>query len=109
MGFETGSNHPVEKSADKTYTTHQLMKLAEMLEQKEMTFERFERVFASGLLSDIFEPDADINNRKGVREALKLGPPPQGDQNVSTTGTAVFVNYGLTLAQNDRRRQILTG
>lgn len=99
MGHETDSKQSAETSSDKTYTTHQLMKLAGLMERKAMTFERCARVFASGLLDDIFDPDADLTNRKGVREALKLGSPPQGDQIVATNGTAVLVDYGLTLEQ----------
>jgi len=75
------------------------MKLAALMEQKGVTFKRFERIFASGLLADMLEPDANLDNRKGVREALKLGPLPRGDQNVATAGTAIMVDYSLTLEQ----------
>lgn len=100
MAIETDAIQPMETSADNTYTTHQLMRLAELMEQKGVTFKRFERIFASGLLTDIFDPDADLANRKGVREALKLSPlAPRGDQVVATPGSGILVDYGLTLEQ----------
>ncbi len=101
MATETNAIQPAETSADTTYTTHQLMKLAELMEQKGITLKRFERIYTSGLLADIFEPEADLDNRNGVRAALKLGAlAPRGDQNIATAaGSAIVVDYSMTLEQ----------
>ncbi len=99
MVTETDTIQPVGSSADNSYTTHQLMKLAGLMEQKGVTFKRFERVFASGLLADIFEPDANLNNRKGVREALKLAPLQPGEHVVAPAENTILVDYNLTLEQ----------
>jgi hypothetical protein len=56
-----------------TYTPAQLKKLMETLEQNGVTTERFQVVIGSGLVSDIFHPEAKIANRLAVRQALGLG------------------------------------
>lgn len=56
-----------------TYTPGQLKKLMETLDQHGVTSERFEAVKNSGLISDIFHPQAKIANRIAVRLALGLG------------------------------------
>lgn len=73
-----------------TYTPPQLKKFMETLGQHEVTADRFQAVLGSGLISDIFHPDAKIVNRLAVRQALGLGPLP------SELGNHV-VNYSLSL------------
>jgi hypothetical protein len=86
--------------SDKSYTTYQLMKLAEMLEQKGTTFQQFEKVFSSGLLADIFDSEADLGNRRAVRAALKLGPLPHGTSGIAPeSSSTIEIDFGLTLDQ----------
>ncbi len=99
MLLETENTPPAEVSADKSYTTYQLMKLAEMLEQKGTTHQQFERVFASGLLADIFDSEADLGSRRAVRAALKLSPLSQAAQNMTSDTSTILVDHGLTLEQ----------
>jgi hypothetical protein len=90
-GIHTGELHM------NTYTPAQLKKLMETLEQNGVTTERFQMVIGSGLVSDIFNPEAQIANRIAVRQALGLGALP------SQLGRHV-VNYGM-----DLEKMILAG
>jgi hypothetical protein len=61
-----------------TLTSGQLQNTLTLLEQKGVTPERFQTVLSSGLLSDIFDPKAILDDRDAFRVALKLwkGLPP---------------------------------
>ncbi len=59
-----------------TYTSAQFKKFTEILEQRQVNPDRFQAVLGSGLLSDVFEPEAKITNRLAVRQALGLGTLP---------------------------------
>lgn len=100
MLLETESPASSKTSTDShLYTTRQLMKLAEVLERNGISAEHFDRVLASGLLEDVFDPSAAVANRKGVRAALNLGAMQQKNH-VSVPACAdVTVTGSLTLEQ----------
>lgn len=62
----------------------------ELMKQRNVTTERFQTVLASGVLSDVFDANADLTQRLAVRQALGLGPLP------STPGRHV-VDYDMGL------------
>jgi len=74
-----------------TYTVRQLRKLMELVPE-ETTVEQFQAVLASGLVSDIFNPNAKLTQRLAIRQALGLGPL------LSIPGQHV-VEYSLTFDQ----------
>ena len=73
----------------KSYTPAQMQKFMEVVPLG-TSIERFQAVLGSGLVSDIFNPDAQIANRLAVRRALGLGALP------STLGRHI-VDYSLDL------------
>jgi hypothetical protein len=83
-------------------TTDQIQKLAEAMEPKGVAPERFQQILSSGVLGDLFEPGADLNNREAVRQALKLGPlvgtGAPGTENPAE-GFRIVVDYAMTFEQ----------
>ena len=58
---------------DTIFTDGQLTKFIETMRQKNMTPERFNGLLGSGILADVLDPNACLDNRDAVRIALKLG------------------------------------
>lgn len=75
-----------------THTSGQLKKLLGLLEQKEMTPERFNKILESGILSDVLDPNACLGNREAVRIALNL---------------AVIETFRLTINHNQSLSQMI--
>lgn len=75
----------------KTYTTEQLRKMMEVVPEG-TSVEHFQAVLASGLISDIFNPRAQLTQRLAVRRALGLGP-------LQSTPGRHVIDYGLTFDQ----------
>ncbi len=74
------------------YTQAQANKLVSLLEQRGVNTDRFQVVLESGLISDIFEPNAALANRLAVRRALGLGA-------LSSTPGSHIVDYDAALEQ----------
>lgn len=75
-----------------TPTSTQLKKFIELLEQKGVTPERFQTVLRSGILSDVFEEKATLDNRYDVRLALGLGP-------LTSEPIVLIIDYSQTFEQ----------
>lgn len=71
-----------------TYTPGQLKKFMEIIEGTGT--ERMQVILGSGILSDVFDPNATLSNRYSVRQALGLGPLPFEPM-------VIIVDYGQTL------------
>lgn len=56
-----------------THTSQQLMAFLKLLDAKKMTHDRFTSLLGSGILADVLDSDADLDNREAVRTALNLG------------------------------------
>ena len=54
------------------FTSGQLAKLISILEQEGVTHEHFQRVLESGVLGDIFDADATLDNRVLICEAIDV-------------------------------------
>lgn len=75
-----------------TISSGNLQSFLRLLDDKGMTCGRFTAILGSGILADIFDPDADLGNRDAVRAALELG----------TIMPEIFrlsVDYGMSLEQ----------
>ncbi len=59
---------------DTTMNSRQLQSFLRLLEDKGVNVERSTTVLASGVLADVFDRDAKLDNREAVRAALGLGP-----------------------------------
>ena len=81
-------NTVTETSAFETYTPDQLKKLMEVLKGKSR--DQMQRVLGSGLVSDIFNPEAKLTNRLAIRQALGLGALP------SEPGQHIVDYYGMS-------------
>jgi hypothetical protein len=68
------------------------------MDQQKTSPERLQKIVASGILADVFEPDAQFDNREAVRQALKVA-----SASGSLTGdglqkkTVIEVDYAMTL------------
>lgn len=91
MPLERDGEFILERFHMKTYTPAQMQKFMEVV-PPDTSLERFQAVLGSGLVADIFNPNAQIANRLAVRRALGLGVLP------STPGSHV-VDYGMSLEQ----------
>jgi hypothetical protein len=72
MPLERDGEFTLERFHMKTYTPAQMQKFMEVI-PPDTSLERFQAVLGSGLVSDIFHPEAKIANRLAVRQALGLG------------------------------------
>jgi len=83
-----------------TITSPQLAKLVEIMDQQKTSPERFQKIVASGILTDVFEPDAQLDNREGVRQALKVASAlGQSNEGVLQKEIVIEVDYAMTLEQ----------
>ena len=57
-----------------TCTSGNLQQLLRLMDEKKVTPERFSAVLASGVMSDVLDPHAKLENRHDVRAALELSP-----------------------------------
>lgn len=57
----------------KYISSGQLKKLFVLLDQKNVTGDRFQRLLDTGVLADVFDPAAKFDDRDAFRAALKLG------------------------------------
>ena len=58
------------------FTSGQLKQVLSLLDGAKMTHERFQVVLRSGVLADVFDPDAEFGHRSEVQAALRIGDPP---------------------------------
>jgi len=83
-------------------TAEQMIELTQAVQRTGISAERLQQVFASGILDDVFDPNADPADRSAVRKALKLGPlNGNGRPARPSTNGAIFleVDYGSSLEQ----------
>lgn len=73
-----------------TLTSTQLISFLEMLRQKGITPETFKERVDSGVLLDIFEPDANFSNRSRIRLSLGLLDLPVIILDLESTGMRVI-------------------